>query len=212
MVSLRRSLTRALSIVLCVPELLAAQESHRAFRWTVAAGSTASFMKLRVWPGRSGSEGIAGNRVGRYHVAVGAALAIPRSALNARVELLYNRLGGPEATHFSQDAAGWHQIGHSAIRDETTGIVGSLDWRAIPEWAWTPYIVTGAGYYYSRLGFSRAGDQTVREWHARSAVGINAGGGMSWRMWSYQGFAEVRWHIGTWLGSMYAPLTFGMRF
>jgi hypothetical protein len=204
----------AFSIVLASAPLRAqAASSPARTRWTIALGPSETVGAGNpIWTA-DGNEALVGPAGNGFHVAVGAARAIPRSSLEFQAHILYNRVAGGHATYLAVDyGSGLARMAHRA---ESFALISGLTWRAFADRRWTPYLVTAAGIYRSILGTNPDDrDARVSETYAVTNPGVNAGVGIALRFGTREGFFEVRRHelLGVSQGVSYVPLSFGMRF
>lgn len=147
------------------------------------------------------------------HVGLGAAFAIPSSALELRAEAFYNQLRGPVNTVMMVGEAG--QTARMARRDRVFALGTVLLWRARPAHRVGPYLMTGLGVYHTRLTSAPvAGDP--RELNVSGTTyGASFGAGFEAPVLGRQYFVEFRRHLvaeeGI-RGGPFVPLTVGTRF
>ncbi len=198
-------------IACLLPSVLMAQAPART-QLTVSAGLPSVSIDGRPFFTRSGVA-LVGAPDARYSFAFGIARSIPGSALELRAEYLYSRAVSTGGFVREGDTG---ISGTMALRDECLGVAASLDWLALPTWRLTPYLVTGLGFYRSRLGTNPDPDSTtVTETYQIDLLGANIGGGLLLRLRRLSAFFEIRQQIYLSTdphGSSYMPIVLGLRY
>jgi hypothetical protein len=206
------------TLIVATPAALTAQSrptlrnrNPRPSSWIFAAGYSEKWGELENGIVQTSRGAIVGGDDGGPHVALGAAWRVPASALELRAEALYNQLRGPERTILGTTSGQWARM---ASRDRAFSAGATLLWRALPEHAVGPYLMTGLGWYYTRLTSAPAFDDPQPLNVSGFAPGISYGMGIEAPLFGRSYFAEVRRHMtaGGVHGSSFVPLTIGTRF
>lgn len=219
-----RELVSALGMVSLTATSLIAQDSVR-WRWSIGGGPNYPTGHVRFYqPGSDGSRYVfdqplitgASRHFG--HVTVGASRRHPTTAITSRIDLLYNRGESPArnpAYYPPSPMWGFFAAARPALVDEMLAATYGLQWDALPTRRTSPYVLTYAGWAYSRLQwssdpFSEQPDQaTASHGHA-----VGVGGGIRHRVGNRELFLELRhpWVSSNVYSMGAAPLTFGIRF
>jgi hypothetical protein len=151
---------------------------------------------------------IRGAATGRGIATLGVTRGLANTALNVRFDATYSL-----ATSANGGSESWLARTRAALREETIGFQGGLEWNAIPSSAWSPYITTSVGTAHTRLRWNTdpAAAEPNRSTHS-NAVTANFGFGLRAKILGRSAFVESR---RQWLsndrGSSVLPLTFGVR-
>ena len=207
---------RLLSLaLLCVASVTLAQEKPHV-RWSLSTGPSIAIPGNGVWfPYDQAEDAIAFGQHGRYHAALGVSRALGGTALVFRGEALYNLSGG---SHRNRRAMfpypGFSIFQRYALRDESYALSAGLEWDALPSKAWSPYLLTAAGWEMNRLRWSRdTTSERLEGQHDSFGILLALGGGVRVRVGKRELFSEFRryWKAGSY-GSSFAPLSLGVRF
>lgn len=146
------------------------------------------------------------------HVALGAAFPWTGTALEVRVEAFFNQLRGPRNTVLGTE---YGSTARMATRDRTFGVGPVLLWRARPGKGFGPYLMTGAGFYHTRLTSAPMYDDPDPLHVSGTSLGLSVGAGVEAPIMGRTYFFEIRRHAmypeGI-RGASFVPMTFGTRF
>lgn len=221
---MRRQCVATLTMLLVSTSALPAQDSVR-WRWSVAGGLTrnsgpgnlfqpsqfTTFLDRPLITGATRSLG---------HASLGLSRSLSATALSIRADLLYNRGESAPRDPASYPVLPSPYLGPSlnvrpALIDEMiVGTVG-FQWDAMPRSRFSPYVLTSAGWTYSRLHWSEDpySDRPDHVESSRAPV-YDFGAGLRYQVGRRELFLEVRRPRSNAYvyGANILPLSLGLRF
>lgn len=201
--------------LICVASVTQAQEKPRV-RWSLSTGPSIAIPGNNYWfPYDPAEDAIGGGQHGRYHAALGVSRELGGTALVLRGEMLYNVSGSSHRSrHVMYSSPEFTIFQRYALRDESYAVSAGFEWSALPSRAWSPYLLTAAGWTMNRLRWSRDTTSAHLEGqHDSFGILLALGGGVRVRVGKTELFTEFRRYrkAGAY-GSSFAPLSLGIRF